>query len=186
MNKSTRDWLDLYDMMLDRMFEFLKDPLKGALNRGITEKELAEQSALARLPQKMDMASYHELKESWKRVRATMQIFGLELGDDLEIAPLAVLQPDTKAFRVWLTNPRLEVSRGLEKPLVFEGRDALTALGFLNVYIQQCETVDPAARIRQVLEAQGITKDNFHERVGAGSGIRNPWDTDSPQQPKKG
>jgi hypothetical protein len=179
MAQTTKDWLDLYDMMLDRGFEFAKDPVRGALARGITEKELEEQKSTARLPGKMQMDAYHALMESWKRVRTTIQIFGLEVGEDLELAPNEILETTTPAFARWMQKPWVEITRGFEKPLRFEGRDALTAVGFLNMYVQQCATIDPRKRIREALEAQGITKDNFHEHVGA-SGIRNPWEEDPP------
>lgn len=184
MNKSTRDWLDLYDMMLDRLAEFLKDPVKFALAQGITKEELAKQASIAQLPGKMDLDRHKELISSWKQVRTSIQLFGLELGEDLEIGPHECMDPDTPAFQKWLRNPVLEVSRGIGKPLTFRGRDALTALGFLNMYIQQCATVDPSVKIKQTLEAQGITKENFHEHVGA-SGIRSPWENE-PNQPEKG
>lgn len=184
MNKSTRDWLDLYEMMLDRLAEFLKDPVKFAMRQGITKEELDKQASVARLPGKLDLDAHRELMYSWKQVRTSIQLFGLELGEDLEIGPPVVFEPESKAFVKWKANPVLEVSRGLDKPLTFKGRDALTALGFLNMYIQQCATVDPSVRIRQTLEAQGITKENFHEQVGA-SGIRSPWE-DEPNQPEKG
>jgi hypothetical protein len=77
----------------------------------------------------------------------------------------------------------VEITRGLEKPLRFEGRDAITAVGFFNMYAQQCDTMDPRTRIKESLEAQGITKDNFHEHIGA-AGIRNPWEGESPASPK--
>lgn len=182
MNKSTRDWLDLYDMMLDRMAEFLKDPLKASLARGITKEELEQQKSLARLPQKMDLDAHKELMSSWKSVRTSILLFGLELGEDLEIGPMEAMDPDSPAFAKWCRNPVLEVSRGMDKPLTFRGRDALTALGFLNVYIQQCATVDPSVRIKQALAAQGITKENFHETM-SGSAMRSPWDEDSPTSP---
>ena len=179
MDKSTKDWLDLYDMTLDRGFEFAKDPTKGALDRGITQKELDAQKGTAVLPGKMQMEAYHGLIASWKRVRTTIQIFGLELGEDLMLEPQAILNVGTPAFNKWMMNPWVEISRGIEKPLRFDGRDAITAVGFLNMYVQQCATVDPRTRIRAALEAQGITKDNFHEQVGA-AGISNPWDNDVP------
>ena len=172
--KTTRDWLDLYDMMLDRGLEFAKDPHAGALKRGITQAELDAQGG--QMPAKMSMDAYYAMRNSWKRVRTSMQIFGLELGDDLEIEPGIILETSTPAFKQWMCNPWVEISRGAEKPLRFDGRDAITAVGFLNMYIQQMETLDPRKRIREALEAQGITKDNFHEKVGADSGIRDPWD----------
>lgn len=184
MNKSTRDWLDLYDMLLDRLAEFLKDPVKFALAQGITQDELAKQASIAQLPGKMDLDAHRELMSSWKQVRTSIQLFGLELGEDLEVGPPVVFQPESREFVKWLANPILEVSRGLDKPLTFRGRDAKTALGFLNMYIQQCATVDPSVKIKQTLAAQGITKENFHEQVGA-SGIRSPWE-DEPEQPQKG
>lgn len=183
MNKSTRDWIDLYDMMLDRAYEFAKDPTKGALARGITTKELESQKETAVLPGKMSMESYHASKESWKRVRTTMQIFGVELGEDLMLAPPEILEVGSAAFARWSRKPWVEITRGLEKPLRFEGRDAITAVGFFNMYAQQCDTMDPSIRIREQLEAQGINKDNFHEHVGA-AGIRNPWESESPESLK--
>lgn len=183
--RSTRDWLDLYDMVLDRGFEFAKDPTKGALARGITQKELDAQKDTAQLPGKMQMEAYHALIASWKQVRASILIFGLELGEDLELSPPEILETGSPAFALWMRKPWVEISRGVEKPLRFEGRDAITAVGFFNMYIQQCQTLDPTAPIKKALEAQGINKDNFHEHVGA-AGIRNPWENDppSPETPK--
>ena len=179
MNRNTRDWLDLYDLMLDRLAEMLKDPLQAALSRGITEKELQEQQSVARLPSKMKLDAHHELMASWKRVRTSIQLFGLELGEDLEIAPLAAMDPKNPKFAMWVKNPVLEISRGLDKPLTFKGRDALTAHGFLNMYIQQCDTLDPSAKIKKDLEARGITKENFREKM-YDSVMRSPWDEESP------
>jgi hypothetical protein len=135
--KTTRDWLDLYDMMLDRGLEFAKDPHAGALKRGITQAELDAQGG--QMPAKMSMDAYYAMRNSWKRVRTSMQIFGLELGDDLEIEPGIILETSTPAFAQWMRSPWVEISRGAEKPLRFEGRDAITAVGFLNMYIQQME-----------------------------------------------
>lgn len=183
--KSTRDWLDLYDMMLDRAVEVAKDPYAASLKRGVSKEELDKQQAIAPLPGGMDMKRYHELMSSWRRVRSLIQVFGLELGDDLEIAPPSCLNVGTKPFNVWFKRPWLEVSRGLGNPLRFEGRDAITAHGFFAIYINQMETLDPSKKIKESLAAQGITKENFHERL-AGTAITNPWAEDDLTQPAKG
>lgn len=172
----TGDWVDLYSLVLDRLAEFLADPEKRAQQLGITQEELKAQERIARLPDKMDIDQYHDLRASWKRVAANIKVFGLTLGDDLMLAPL-MQEMGTKE---WRAAPWLDVARGNEEPLHFFGRDALTAIGFFNFFIQQCEQVDPAARIRRLLEAQGVNAENFRERM-FGTNISNPWEAASPK-----
>jgi hypothetical protein len=169
----TEDWIDLYSLVLDRLAEFLADPQKRAAKLGITQAELAAQKE--RLPNKMDMEKYRELCSSWKNVARDLRTFGLALGDDLQLAPLM----QDMAKPEWQQQPWLEVFRGNDKPLRFYGRDALTALGFFNFFIQQCDQVDPTDRIKTMLTAQGITKDNFREKM-FGTAVRNPWETEAP------
>lgn len=170
--KKTSHWLDMYSMLLDRLAEFLADPQKAAARMGITKEELEKQKQTAQLPGKMDLDAYHELMSSWKNVRAEIQLFGLTLGDDL------MLSPDMRMWgsTMWQKNPWLEVSRGNENPMKFFGRDAQTAIGFFNFYINQVETTDPGACVKRALEAQGITKENFINNPNLfGSSIRDPW-----------
>lgn len=172
----TEDWIDLYSLVLDRLAEFLADPKKMAKRLGITDAELEEQKKHARLPGKMDMEKYQELRTSWKNVSRDLRAFGVQMGDDIQLAPLMqeMSKPD------WAAAPWLQVFHSGEKALMFYGRDAMTAIGFFNFFIQQCEQVDPRVRIKQELEAQGITKENFRERL-FGTSVRNPWeDTASP------
>ena len=175
----TDDWIDLYSLVLDRLAEFLADPQKRAAKLGITKEELAAQKE--RLPGKMDMEKYRELCASWKNVARDLRTFGLALGDDLQLAPLMqdMAKPD------WQQQPWLEVFRGQDKPLRFYGRDAMTALGFFNFFIQQCDQVDPTARIKEALLDQGINKDNFREKM-FGTSVRNPWENESPPPDQKG
>jgi hypothetical protein len=67
-------------------------------------------------------------------------------------------------------------------PVRFKGRDALTALGFLTFWIRQCNKVDPISETKRMLEAQGITPDNFSDHADRLM-IRNPWAPDSPEPP---
>jgi hypothetical protein len=169
---TTRYWIDMYAMVLDRLMEFLADPQKAAARMGITKEELEKQKQTAQLPGKMDMDAAKELMASWKNVRNDILLFGLTLGDDLMIAPdMSMWQSGT-----WQKNPWLEVSRENDNPLKFFGRDAMTAIGFFNFFIQQMDTVDPCAYIKKSLEAQGITKENFINNPALfGSSIRDPW-----------
>jgi hypothetical protein len=50
-----------------------------------------------------------------------------------------------------------------------------TAIGFFNFYSNQCDQLDPRIRIRQELEAQGVTAENFSEKM-FGTAILNPWE----------
>jgi hypothetical protein len=173
----TEDWIDFYSLTLDRLAEFLADPQKRAAKLGITKEELAAQKE--KLPGKMDMEKYRELCASWKNVARDLRLFGLALGDDLQLAPL-MQDMNTKT---WMEQPWLEVFRGNDKPLRFYGRDALTALGFFNFFIQHCDQVDPTDRIKKMLEAQNINKDNFREKM-FGTAVRNPWEHEAPPDQK--
>ncbi len=76
---------------------------------------------------------------------------------------------------MWKQKPWLEVSHEMERlPVRFEGRDALTAFGFINFFIQQCENLDPGKKVRDALLAQGITAENFHQHA-ENLMIRNPF-----------
>ncbi len=178
MNKTTAHWLDVYEMALDRGIEVAKDPKKAMLARGVSEKEIAEQEARAPLPGKMDMEEHRRLMSSWKRVRVSIQIFGLELGEDLEITPQCVFFPNSRPFYVWSQNAWLKVHRAKGDHIEFKGRDAKTALNFFSFYGVKSENVDPTKEIKAKLLEQGITKENFAERM-AGTSIRNPWDEDT-------
>lgn len=169
---TTRKWLDLYDLLLDRMVEFLADPKRFYQHLGINPNE----EGAAPLPQKLDMEQYKDLRASWKRVQRAIEFFGLDMSEELTIAPL----PQEMATKKWQANPWLEVFRPTDMAhgVPFKGRDALTAFGFINFYIQQCETLDPSKKVREMLEAQGITKENFDVML-AGTSIANPWNDPS-------
>lgn len=176
----TQDWIDLYSLILDRLAEYLADPKKNALKMGITEAELKAQTDTARLPGKMDIEKYRELRESWRNVARDLKMFGVQLSDDLQLAPLM-----SEMGKEWMAAPYLHVFHVNEtKPLTFYGRDAMTAIGFFNFFSNQCERLDPTKKIREDLEAQGITKENFHERMAL-TGIANPWEADKllPESP---
>lgn len=169
---TTLHWVDLYSMTLDRLAEFLADPLKAATRMGITPEELEKQKKYMQLPGKMKLEEFHNLMASWKNVRTDILMFGLRLGDDLMLAP----DMQMWGSKTWQQRPWLEVSRGNENPMKFFGRDALTAIGFFNFFIQQMDSVDPSAHIKRSLEAQGITKENFINNPALfGSSIRDPW-----------
>ncbi len=165
---ATTHWLDLYGMIMERLSEHLSDPAAFYKKLGIDPNN---QGSAAQKIGKLDLEAYRDLKSSWKRVRQTIQLFGLELGEDLTLSPM-LTEMQTKT---WRQKPWLEVGRSTDTDAVrFEGRDALTALSFFNFYIQQCETLDPAAHMRNLLASQGVTKDNWAEHAG-GLGIANPF-----------
>jgi hypothetical protein len=167
--KQSRAWIDLYSLTLDRLAEFLADPQKRALKMGITKEELAKQEA--KLPRQISLEEYRIQQDSWKNVSREIIAFGLQLGDDLLLAP----QMEEMSTKAWRTAPWLFVFREAENiPLRFYGRDALTALGFFNFFIQHCDNIDPTKRIREELEAQGVTEENFNEHF-LGTSITNPW-----------
>ncbi len=170
----TGDWIDLYSLVLDRLAEYLADPKRNALKMGITEQELHEQTT-ARLPNKLDIEKYREARESWRNVARDLKAFGIQLNEELQLAPLL-----NEMKGEWMSAPYLHVFHlGEGKPLTFYGRDAMTAIGFFNFYSNHCDRLDPTKKIRENLEAQGITKDNFHERMAL-TGIANPWEADKP------
>ena len=171
----TQAWIDLYSLILDRLAEYLADPKKNALKMGIKEQELNDQANTARLPNKMDIEKYRELRDSWRNVARDLKMFGVTLSDELQLAPTM-----DQMKGEWMAAPYLHVFHITEsKPLTFYGRDAMTAIGFFNFYAHQCDRLDPTKKIRENLEAQGITKENFHEQVGL-VGIANPWEADKP------
>lgn len=167
----TEDWIDFYSLTLDRLAEFLADPKAMATRLGITDAELEAQKKHAKLPGKMELEKYHELQASWKNVARDLRLYGIQLGDDVQLSPLM----QEMATPTWQAAPWLEVFRGTDKPLKFYGRDAMTALGFFNFFVQHCDQVDPTARIKDALLAQGINKDNFREKM-FGTSVRNPWE----------
>ena len=168
--QNTRAWVDLYSLVLDRLAEFLADPVKRALKMGITVEELRQQEQ--GLPKQMILEKYKEQQDSWKNVSREILAFDLKLGDDLLLAP----EMKDMATKQWKAAPWLFVFRETDKtPLKFYGRDAFTAMGFFNFFINQCEQVDPRLRIRQELEAQGINAENFRERM-FGTSVVNPWE----------
>lgn len=175
----TNDWIDFYSLTIDRLAEFLVDPQKAAKRLGITEAELEAQKNHARLPGKLNLERYRELHASWKNVARDLRLYGVQLGDDIQLAPL---MPEM-AKPEWASAPWLEVFRGTDKPLKFFGRDALTAIGFFNFFIQHCDQVDPTTRIKESLLSQGITSENFRERM-FGTSVRNPWENNQPESPK--
>ncbi len=171
----TSDWIDLYSLVLDSLANFLADPKKNAMRMGITEAELKQQQETMRLPNKMDIDKYRESCESWRSVSKQLKSFGVRLDEELQLAPT---MDEMKGS--WLSNPYLHVFHiGETKPLTFYGREAMTAIGFFSFFANQCDKLDPTKKIRAALEAQGITKDNFHEKMAL-TGIANPWEADKP------
>ena len=163
----TNDWIDLYSLVLDSLAEFLADPQKRALKMGITLSELNAQEA--KLPKKIDMEEYRILCTSWRNVARDLKALGVRLDEDIQLAPTMAEMKGP-----WNANPWLEVFHEGEKPIKFFGRDALTAIGFFSFFINQCDVLDPTIKIKRNLEAQGITKENFDERMAL-TGIANPW-----------
>jgi hypothetical protein len=171
----TQDWIDLYSLILDSLAEFLADPKKRALKMGITEAELKDQMNTMRLPGKMDLEKYRESCEAWRSVARQLKSFGVTLDEELQLAPTMDQMKGS-----WLSDPYLHVFHlGETKPLTFRGRECMTAIGFFSFYANQCDKLDPTKKIRASLEAQGITKENFAERMAL-TGIANPWEADKP------
>ncbi len=174
--RTTRQWIDMYSLILDRLAEGLADPKKLYAHLGISEE------AGANIPHAMSVKKYKESRDSWNKVKDVMLLFGLEIGEDLLLAPETVLSD-----KAWNDNPWLEVSRpGDVTPLKFFGREAQTALGFISFFINTCDQVDPNKRVKRHLEAQGITKENFFQEVGL-MGISDPWANErgTPAAPEK-
>lgn len=176
MSSETDSWIDLYSMILDRMAETLADP--GALydKLGIREenKRIAQSGGFNTLPQKkLDLERYAELRASWKRVSADIRAFGITLNDDLE------MESNIDDRNAGTEQKYVVIAReGDKTPLMFYGRDAYTVFGFMGFYANAKMTRDPRADIKRALEAQGITRENFHQHVGL-AGIANPWAEDT-------
>ena len=183
--KTTSDWLDFYSLVLDQLAESLVNPTATYKRLGIldeykqTQKMIApgnKQSAAPAMPGKLDFEAYKDGQASWKRVRADIKAYGIEPVEDLELSP----PMEVMGTPIWNKSPYLELWRtGESRPVTFRGRDALTALGFLNFYIQHCEDVNPKEHIKKTLAARGITKENYRERVPL-SEIANPFDDETP------
>jgi hypothetical protein len=178
----TRNWVDLYTAFLDQLNKNLSDPKAWFERLGLTP---GEGSTMA-LPRTADPMAIMDQQASWARVRKDIRVFGLELGEDLELAP-TILDPSQtpthgqalvrheKAVKEWNKDPWLEIGHRLEPmPVRFKGRDALTALGFIKFWIDQCNKVNPVEQTKKMLEAQGITQENFHLHADKLM-IQNPW-----------
>ena len=168
----TEHWLDLFSMILDRLADHLADPAKAYERLGLDTKD---PNIAKNMPQKMAVEKYKDLSASWRRVRTAIRSFGLAVTEDMTLAPL-MSEMGTKR---WRERPWLHAFNGNEiVPLKFEGRDALTALSFFNFFVQSVERLDPQAHVKKALEAQGITKDNFHQHEHLLE-IKNPWSKDN-------
>lgn len=179
---NTRQWIDLYTAFLDQLNKNLEDPEAWFQRLGITPGA----EGVMQLPRKADPAAIADQQASWGRVRRDIRVFGLELGESLELAP-TILDPGSvpthgqalvrhqKMVKEWNKDPWLEIGHRLEVvPVRFKGRDALTALGFIKFWIEQCNKIDPVVQTKKMLAAQGITQENFHVHADKLM-IENPW-----------
>ncbi len=182
MKLNTEHWVDLYTLFLEQLAENLRDPKEWFERLGITPET---QGAIP-IPQKLQEDKYIEQQNAWANVRRDMRVFGLELGEELMLAP-EILNPEAKpthgqplvrwqyAMKKWEKDPWLEISHKLEVvPVRFKGREALLALGFITFWIQQCNKIDPVEQTKTMLSKQGITAENFHLHADRLL-IKNPW-----------
>lgn len=190
MKKNTEGWLDLYTAFLDTLNRNLENPREWFERLGIKPGD----EGVMQLPKASSPEKVEEQQASWARVKRDIRAFGLELGENLEMAP-EILNPEAKpthgqalarynkALAQWEKDPWVDVAHRFElTPVRFKGRDALTALGFFTFWITQCNKVDPVEETKKVLAQQGINAENFHLHADRLM-IRNPWTSDGPKSP---
>lgn len=179
---TTADWIDLYTMQLEQLADNLRDPVAWYERLGITPDTPGYRPP----PPKMSEEAYIEQQNAWASVKRDLRVFGLELGEELMLAP-EIMNPELKpthgqaltrwqyAMKAWEKDPWLEISHKLEVvPVRFRGREALIALGFITFWIQQCNKVDPVEETKKMLLKQGINADNFAAHADRLL-IKNPW-----------
>jgi hypothetical protein len=173
----TEDWLDLFTLMLETASEMVDDPKKSYERMGISQGEIDRGEAP--LPGKRDPEAYRLTLASWKNVCRGLKLFGIALGDMVHLEP----KPEVLKSSMWNSRPWIQVSHGGQDSIRFEGHEAMVALSFFHFYVDKCRSIDPSAYIRQTLTEQGISKENFRQRL-AGTSIANPWELSTPE-PKK-
>lgn len=175
-------WCDAYTMFLDAIAEArnsramqagLKDSLKHAkaeAKRTGDEQDImaaANQEAINRHLVGSSPEQHRELLSIWKQVRTELMGTGWDLSEEIHICR----DPSSPAkCCLWQGESPTPPKDALRIPNALGG----VARRFLLFVAEYSAKFDPLAYTRQVLERQGITKDNFHLHADK-LAITNPW-----------
>lgn len=176
---NTEHWLDLFTVHLEAAAVMSDDPKKHYEKMGISKAEI--KSGQAPLPGKRDPIEHRRAVASWKIVCRDLRLFGLDLDPDTQIEP-NVMEMKPKDSVLWDASPWCQVYRKDGDAIRFDGHEAKVAMAFMHFFANLCQNVDPSATIRKTLQAQGVNKDNFKQRM-FGTSIANPFEVIMPNAP---
>ncbi len=171
-------WVDAYTMFLTALAEAnnseeLRGVVADATKRTAAEakrtgstQDILVAANQKLINEKMKTFSVEENKELmalWKKVKKDFLMTGWDLGEDINYQ----LDPTTKKkLHVWQGNER--------GGLYFSLAEGGLVVKFLKFVQEHSSTFNPVAYTKQMLEKQGITKDNFKQHADS-LAIINPW-----------
>ncbi len=170
-------WVDAYTMQLSAIAEANNSAELQGVVAEATKRTAAEakrtgstQDILVAENQKMinqkmrsfSLEEHKELMAIWKRVRKDFSMTGWDLGQEI----FYQMDQEKKKLHVWQGNEK----GGLYFTLA-EGGLAVKFLKFVHEHSNQ---FNPIAYTKQMLEKQGVTKENFHQYADS-LAIVNPW-----------
>lgn len=182
--KNVRTWCDAYTMHLQVSAEASANP---EMRKQLQDAEKRTQAEALRTRSQVDIEAainqrrvsstvfrfdpegHREMMRTWASARELLLSMSPDMSKPIHMECDPLKKPlSAKLWQGKIDEPPANV-------MVITGSTAGIIVLFLRFVREMGDRMDPVTYTKKQLEAQGITRNNFHEHVGV-AGITNPWE----------